>query len=120
MVSSIESRHLLVRTAVFSLLSPEYYYASTLKLKWLIRLGHPNVLNDHPNLLSLSLSLSLMYFKIFHSHRKELLRAIDVRLAEVRQGLTTACARAAAAGFTLDTVWELQLFADQFRAILLK
>ncbi|XP_057504621.1 uncharacterized protein LOC130788101 [Actinidia eriantha] len=51
--------------------------------------------------------------------KKELLRAIDVRLAEVRQDLTTACARAAAAGFTSDTVWELQLFADQFRAILL-
>ncbi|GFZ04330.1 hypothetical protein Acr_16g0009540 [Actinidia rufa] len=51
--------------------------------------------------------------------KKELLRAIDVRLAEVRQGLTTACARATAAGFTPDTVWELQLFADQFHAILL-
>ncbi|PSR96960.1 Titin like [Actinidia chinensis var. chinensis] len=48
--------------------------------------------------------------------KKELLRDIDVQLAAVRQNLTTACARAAAAGFTLCTVSELQLFADQFGA----
>ncbi|KAA8541603.1 hypothetical protein F0562_022755 [Nyssa sinensis] len=48
--------------------------------------------------------------------KKELLRAIDVRLVAVRQDLTTACVRAAAAGFTPDTVSELQLFAEQFGA----
>lgn len=48
--------------------------------------------------------------------KKELLRAIDVRLVAVRQDLTTACARASAAGFNPDTVSELQLFADQFGA----
>ncbi|KAK6773352.1 hypothetical protein RDI58_028590 [Solanum bulbocastanum] len=49
-------------------------------------------------------------------HRKELLRAIDVRLTAVRQDLSTAFSRAAAAGFNLDTVSELQMFADQFGA----
>ncbi|KAL6137389.1 hypothetical protein ACLB2K_062681 [Fragaria x ananassa] len=48
--------------------------------------------------------------------KKELLRAIDVRLVAVRQDLSTACARASAAGFNPDTVSELQLFADQFGA----
>ncbi|KAM1219192.1 hypothetical protein ACFX2G_047292 [Malus domestica] len=48
--------------------------------------------------------------------KKELLRAIDVRLVAVRQDLTTACARASAAGFNPDTVSELQHFADQFGA----
>ncbi|XP_009763170.1 COP1-interacting protein 7-like [Nicotiana sylvestris] len=48
--------------------------------------------------------------------KKELLRAIDVRLTAVRQDLTTASSRAAAAGFNLDTVSELQMFADQFGA----
>uniref|UniRef100_A0A5B6ZPY0 COP1-interacting protein 7 n=1 Tax=Davidia involucrata TaxID=16924 RepID=A0A5B6ZPY0_DAVIN len=48
--------------------------------------------------------------------KKELLRAIDVRLVAVRQDLFTACARAAAAGFTPDTVSELQLFAERFGA----
>ncbi|XP_010261738.1 PREDICTED: uncharacterized protein LOC104600482 isoform X2 [Nelumbo nucifera] len=48
--------------------------------------------------------------------KKELLRAIDVRLVAVKQDLTTACARASAAGFTPDTVSELQLFADRFGA----
>ncbi|GJW16795.1 hypothetical protein Tco_0024231 [Tanacetum coccineum] len=36
-------------------------------------------------------------------HRKELLRAIDVRLTAVEQDLNTACARASAAGFNHDT-----------------
>ncbi|KAL0463775.1 UNVERIFIED_CONTAM: COP1-interacting protein 7 [Sesamum latifolium] len=36
--------------------------------------------------------------------KKELLRAIDVRLAAVRQDLSTACARAAAAGFNIDSL----------------
>ncbi|KAF3451989.1 hypothetical protein FNV43_RR08085 [Rhamnella rubrinervis] len=48
--------------------------------------------------------------------KKELLRAIDVRLIAVRQDLTTACARASAAGFNSETVSELQLFADRFGA----
>ncbi|GAB2268993.1 hypothetical protein Dimus_003922 [Dionaea muscipula] len=48
--------------------------------------------------------------------KKELLRAIDVRLVAVRQDLTTACTRASAAGFDPDSVPELQLFADQFGA----
>ncbi|XAR67560.1 hypothetical protein NMG60_11002356 [Bertholletia excelsa] len=48
--------------------------------------------------------------------KKELLRAIDVRLVAVKQDLTAACARAEAAGFTHKTVLELQQFADQFGA----
>ncbi|MCL7043306.1 hypothetical protein MKW94_011167, partial [Papaver nudicaule] len=48
--------------------------------------------------------------------KKELLRAIDVRLGAVRQDLTTACARASAAGFTPDTVSELQVFSERFGA----
>ncbi|KAL3322149.1 hypothetical protein AABB24_039663 [Solanum stoloniferum] len=48
--------------------------------------------------------------------KKELLRAIDVRLTAVRQDLSTASSRAAAAGFNLDTVSELRMFADQFGA----
>ncbi|GMH16045.1 hypothetical protein Nepgr_017886 [Nepenthes gracilis] len=48
--------------------------------------------------------------------KKELLRAIDVRLVAARQDLNTACTRAAAAGFNPDTVSGLQLFADQFGA----
>ncbi|ONK75130.1 uncharacterized protein A4U43_C03F13680 [Asparagus officinalis] len=48
--------------------------------------------------------------------KKELLRAIDLRLTAVKQDLATACARASAAGFTLDTASELLLFADHFGA----
>ncbi|KAF8393672.1 hypothetical protein HHK36_021918 [Tetracentron sinense] len=48
--------------------------------------------------------------------KKELLRAIDVRLVAVMQDLSMACARASAAGFTPDTVSELLLFAEQFGA----
>ncbi|KAG0492474.1 hypothetical protein HPP92_005872 [Vanilla planifolia] len=48
--------------------------------------------------------------------KKELVRAIDVRLVAVKQDLATACARAAAAGFDLASVSELLLFADQFGA----
>ncbi|KAK9099579.1 hypothetical protein Syun_026624 [Stephania yunnanensis] len=47
---------------------------------------------------------------------KELLRAIDVRLLAVKQDLITACSRASAAGFTPDTVAELQHFAERFGA----
>ncbi|CAA2985859.1 Hypothetical predicted protein [Olea europaea subsp. europaea] len=46
--------------------------------------------------------------------KKELLRAIDVRLVTAQQDLTSACARAAAAGFNGDTVSELQMFAEFF------
>ncbi|KAL4278803.1 hypothetical protein GQ457_03G040260 [Hibiscus cannabinus] len=48
--------------------------------------------------------------------KKELLRAIDVRLIAVQQDLATAFARSSAAGFSPDTVFELQQFADQFGA----
>nr|GMC75948.1 uro-adherence factor A-like [Ipomoea batatas] len=48
--------------------------------------------------------------------KKELLRAIDVRLTAVQQNLLAACSRAASAGFNLDTVSELKMFADQFGA----
>ncbi|KAI3933869.1 hypothetical protein MKX01_028195 [Papaver californicum] len=48
--------------------------------------------------------------------KMELLRAIDVRLGAVKQDLTTACARASAAGFTPDTVSELQFFSERFGA----
>ncbi|XP_044495489.1 COP1-interacting protein 7-like isoform X2 [Mangifera indica] len=48
--------------------------------------------------------------------KKELLRAIDVRLVAVRQDLNMAYAHAAAAGFNPETVSELQHFADQFGA----
>ncbi|KAK9131476.1 hypothetical protein Sjap_011963 [Stephania japonica] len=48
--------------------------------------------------------------------KKELLRAIDVRLVAVKQDLIAACSRASAAGFTPDTVAELQIFAERFGA----
>ncbi|KAK4395039.1 COP1-interacting protein 7 [Sesamum angolense] len=48
--------------------------------------------------------------------KKELLRAIDLRLVAVQQDLTAASARAAAAGFNVDAVSELQIFADRFGA----
>ncbi|KAF2300922.1 hypothetical protein GH714_018312 [Hevea brasiliensis] len=48
--------------------------------------------------------------------KKELLRAIDVRLTAVKQDLTTSLAHALAAGFNPDTVSELQLFSDCFGA----
>jgi hypothetical protein len=48
--------------------------------------------------------------------RKELLRAIDVRLSALKQDLVTACARASSAGFNPDSVSELVLFADHFGA----
>ncbi|KAL5583427.1 hypothetical protein UlMin_015869 [Ulmus minor] len=48
--------------------------------------------------------------------KKELLRAIDVRFVAVKQDLTTACARASAAGFNPDTVSDLHVFADRFGA----
>ncbi|KAL1212091.1 COP1-interacting protein 7 [Cardamine amara subsp. amara] len=48
--------------------------------------------------------------------KKELLKAIDLRLAAVRQDLATACNRASAAGFNPITVFELSQFADRFGA----
>ncbi|KAI3727376.1 hypothetical protein L1987_67190 [Smallanthus sonchifolius] len=48
--------------------------------------------------------------------KKELLRAIDVRLENLKQDLATACGRAMAAGFNHDTVADLQLFAVRFGA----
>ncbi|GMH17567.1 hypothetical protein Nepgr_019408 [Nepenthes gracilis] len=52
----------------------------------------------------------------YDATKKELVRAIDIRLITVRQDLTSACTRASAAGFNHDTVSELQLFADRFGA----
>ena len=48
------------------------------------------------------------------------MRAIDLRLAAVRQDLETACNRASAAGFNPVTVPELSQFADRFGASRLK
>ncbi|GJW81898.1 hypothetical protein Tco_0145873 [Tanacetum coccineum] len=48
--------------------------------------------------------------------KRELQRAIDVRLATVKQDLATACARAEAAGFNHETVADLQSFAERFGA----
>ncbi|CAL9191685.1 unnamed protein product [Musa hybrid cultivar] len=48
--------------------------------------------------------------------KKELLRAIDVRLDTLKQDLATACARAFSAGFSIDNVSELLLFAEYFGA----
>ncbi|GMI82158.1 hypothetical protein like AT3G14172 [Hibiscus trionum] len=48
--------------------------------------------------------------------KKELLRAIEVRLIAVQQDLATAFSRSSAAGFSPDTVSELQQFADRFGA----
>ncbi|KAL8137056.1 hypothetical protein V2J09_003057 [Rumex salicifolius] len=48
--------------------------------------------------------------------KKELLRAIDIRLTAVRQDLCTACARASAAGFNPINISELQHFANEFGA----
>lgn len=53
-------------------------------------------------------------------YRKELLRAIDVRLTAVKQDFDTACARAASAGFNHETITDLQLFAERFGAARLK
>ncbi|KAK4780360.1 hypothetical protein SAY87_016466 [Trapa incisa] len=50
------------------------------------------------------------------STKMGLLRAIDVRLSQVRQDLTTACAQASAAGFDPDSVSDLSLFAESFGA----
>ncbi|KQK15129.1 uncharacterized protein LOC100830570 isoform X1 [Brachypodium distachyon] len=48
--------------------------------------------------------------------KKELLRAIDVRISALKQDLVTSCARASSAGFNHDSVSELLLFADHFGA----
>lgn len=43
-----------------------------------------------------------------------------MRLTTVQQDLSTACSRAAAAGFNLETVAELQTFSERFGAPRLK
>ncbi|TVU37929.1 hypothetical protein EJB05_11273 [Eragrostis curvula] len=48
--------------------------------------------------------------------KKELLRAIDVRLSALKQDLATACSRASSAGFNPNSVSELLLFANHFGA----
>ncbi|EYU45906.1 hypothetical protein MIMGU_mgv1a018554mg, partial [Erythranthe guttata] len=69
-----------------------------------------------PEVLELVNTLDAKISQLEAARRKELLRAFDVRLVAVRQDLSTACARAAAAGFNVDTVSELQMFADRFGA----
>ncbi|KAL6656960.1 hypothetical protein ACP70R_004740 [Stipagrostis hirtigluma subsp. patula] len=48
--------------------------------------------------------------------KKELLRAIDVRLSALKQDLATACSRASSAGFNPNSVSELLHFANHFGA----
>ncbi|XP_010498083.1 PREDICTED: glutamic acid-rich protein-like isoform X2 [Camelina sativa] len=48
--------------------------------------------------------------------KKELSRAIDLRLEAIKKDLTTAIAHASANGFDPQTVSDLQLFADRFGA----
>ncbi|KAL5659406.1 hypothetical protein ACJX0J_032569, partial [Zea mays] len=48
--------------------------------------------------------------------KKELLRAIDVRLSSLKQDLAAACSRASSAGFNPISVSELILFANHFGA----
>ncbi|CAN6176196.1 unnamed protein product [Urochloa humidicola] len=48
--------------------------------------------------------------------KKELLRAIDVRLSALKQDLAAACSRASSAGFNPNSVSELLLFANHFGA----
>ncbi|CAD6223069.1 unnamed protein product [Miscanthus lutarioriparius] len=48
--------------------------------------------------------------------KKELLRAIDVRLSALKQDLAAACSRASSAGFNPISVSELLLFANHFGA----
>ncbi|XP_023633056.1 uncharacterized protein LOC17899240 isoform X2 [Capsella rubella] len=48
--------------------------------------------------------------------KKELSRAIDLRLEAIKKDLTTAIAHASANGFDLQTVSHLQHFADRFGA----
>ncbi|CAN6896180.1 unnamed protein product [Brassica oleracea] len=49
-------------------------------------------------------------------YRKELLRAIDLRLEAIQKDLTTSIAHASANGFDPQTVSHLQRFADTFSA----
>ncbi|CAN6184565.1 unnamed protein product [Urochloa humidicola] len=48
--------------------------------------------------------------------KKELLRAIDVRLSALKQDLAAACSRVSSAGFNPNGVSELLLFANHFGA----
>lgn len=48
--------------------------------------------------------------------KKELLRAIDVRLTALKQDLAAACSRASSAGFNPNSVSELLHFANHFGA----
>lgn len=49
-------------------------------------------------------------------YRKELVRAIDLRLEAIKKDLTKAIAHASANGFDSQTVSDLQHFADRFGA----
>lgn len=81
---------------------------------------HPHFLALPPSASPLPVIVHGTYSFGSNQYRKELLRAIDVRLVAVQQDLSTASARAAAAGFNVDTVSELQMFADTFGAHRLK
>ncbi|CAM8955971.1 unnamed protein product [Rhodiola kirilowii] len=52
--------------------------------------------------------------------KRELIRAIDVRLVTVKEDITSACLRASSAGFNPDTISDLQFFAEQFGSVRLK
>ena len=76
-----------------------------------------------PSALSLKVTSRILFHSnsvIYHSRRKDFLRAIDGQLGAVRQDLTTAYARASAAGFNPATISDLQVFADRFGAHRLK
>lgn len=60
-------------------------------------------------MLLTSFSLCIMY-------RKELLRAIDLRLDAITKDLTTSIAHASTNGFDPQTVSHLHRFADTFGA----
>lgn len=57
--------------------------------------------------------IDYFFFSIF---RKELLRAIDLRLEAIIKDLTTSISHASASGFDPHTVSELQQFAERFGA----
>lgn len=55
-------------------------------------------------------------FSLVYLYRKELIRAIDLRLEAIKKDLTTAIANASADGFDPQTVSDLHHFADRFGA----
>jgi hypothetical protein len=61
-------------------------------------------------------NLRVATLRVLFLCRKELLRAIDVRLSALKQDLAAACSRASSAGFNPNSVSELLLFANHFGA----